>query len=116
MTRLFDPRNAQITPQQARRFAAFEVLHTIVDFLAAFLFIVGSVLFFFGQTQLAGTVCFLVGSFFFATKPTIRLIREMYLARQDDVDLLADEAPERPVSFGAPKRPVGDGGERRPDA
>lgn len=44
-----------------------------MDFLAAFLVIVGSVLFFFGQTQLAGTICFLVGLLFFAATPTIRL-------------------------------------------
>jgi hypothetical protein len=97
--RIFDPRDRQITPQQARRYAAFEVLHTIVDFLAAFLFIVGSVLFFSEHTKMAGTVCFLLGSVFFATKPTIRLVREFWLARLHKVDRLAREAPEGSGSF-----------------
>ena len=38
--RLFDPSNRRITAAQARRYALFEILHTIADFLAAFLFIV----------------------------------------------------------------------------
>jgi hypothetical protein len=97
--RLFDPRDREITPQQARRYALFEVLHTVVDFAAAFLFIIGSILFFFEQTMLAGTWCFLVGSFFFATKPTIRLAREIWLARSKDVDRLAEMAPEGPDTF-----------------
>jgi hypothetical protein len=97
--RLFDPRDREITPQQARRYASFEVLHTVVDFAAAFLFIIGSILFFFEQTMLPGTWCFLVGSFFFATKPTIRLAREIWLARSKDVDRLAEMAPEGPDTF-----------------
>lgn len=32
--RLFDPRDREITPQQARRYAVFEILHTVVDFAA----------------------------------------------------------------------------------
>lgn len=94
--RLFDPRDRQVTPQQARRYALFEVLHTVVDFLAAFLFIVGSILFFSEQTKTAGTFCFLIGSIFFAAKPGIRLVRELWLARLERVDHLADMAPEGP--------------------
>ncbi|HRO94975.1 MULTISPECIES: YrhK family protein [Micrococcaceae] len=97
--RLFDPRDREITPQQARRYALFEVLHTIVDFAAASLFIIGSILFFFEQTMLPGTWCFLFGSIFFATKPTIRLAREIWLAKLKDIDRLAKMAPEGPGSF-----------------
>ncbi|SLN03244.1 hypothetical protein FM106_25160 [Brachybacterium faecium] len=94
--RLFDPRNRRITAAQARRYALFEILHTIADFLAAFLFIAGSVMFFFEQTKIPGTVCFLLGSFFFAAKPSIRLVREIWLARLDGIDRLAERAPEGP--------------------
>ncbi|MEU4361320.1 YrhK family protein [Promicromonospora sp. NPDC023987] len=97
--RIFDPRARKITSQQARRYAMFEILHTIADFLAAFLFIVGSILFFSEQTKLAATVCFLLGSLFFAAKPGIRLVRELWLARLDKVDQLAGRAPEGPTSI-----------------
>lgn len=99
MLRLFDPRDRQITAQQARRYAALEVLHTIVDFLAAFLFVIGSVLFFSEQTKAAGTFCFLLGSIFFAAKPAIRLAREIWLARTNHIDHLAGMAPEGPGDF-----------------
>lgn len=97
--RLFDPTSRQITPQQARRYATFEILHTIVDFLAAFLFVVGSALFFSETTKMAGTLCFLIGSLFFMAKPSIRLLREFWLARLNNVDSLAGKAPEGPGSF-----------------
>ena len=102
MTRLFDPRNRQLTEHQARRYAMFEALHTTVDFLAAFLFVVGSVLFFFKELQTAGTVGFLVGSLFFAAKPSIRLAREVWLARSGRLDRLAANAPEAPRLFHGP--------------
>ncbi len=98
--RLFDPRDRHITAQQARRYAMFEILHTIADVLAALLFVVGSVLFFSEQTKTAGTVCFLIGSFFFAAKPSIRIVRELWLARLHKVDKLAGRAPEGPSRIG----------------
>lgn len=112
MKQLFDPRNRQIAAPQARRFALFELLHTVVDFLAAFLFIVGSILFFFEEAMFAGTVCFLIGSLCFAAKPSIRLAREIWLARLDDVDRLADMAPEGPGAVDdAPERGAVRGGQ-----
>ena len=98
--RLFDPRDRHITAQQARRYAMFEILHTIVDVLAALLFVVGSILFFSEQTKFAGTVCFLIGSLLFAAKPSIRIIRELWLARLHRVDQLAGRAPEGPSTIG----------------
>lgn len=97
--RLFDPRDQKITPEQARRFALFEIGHTVADFGAALLFIIGSVLFFFEQTTIPGTYCFLIGSIFFAAKPTIRMAREIWLAKIKNIDRLAEKAPEGPGSF-----------------
>lgn len=96
---LFDPRDQKITAQQARRYALFEIGHTIVDFAAAFLFVIGSILFFFEEAMIPGTWCFLVGSIFFAAKPSIRLAREIWLAKLKNIDRLAEKAPEGPGGF-----------------
>ena len=80
----------------------FEVLHTGADFLAAILFVIGSILFFSEQTKVAATFCFLIGSLFFAAKPSIRLVRELWLARLDRADELAGRAPEGPNAIEQP--------------
>jgi hypothetical protein len=95
--RLFDPRERESTAHEARVYAVFELLHTVVDFLAAGLFVVGSILFFSESTKTAGTWCFLAGSICFALKPTIRLTREVRLASLRQVDRLAEHAPEAPA-------------------
>jgi hypothetical protein len=105
--RLFDPRNRDISPATARRYARYEVLHTVADFTAAALFIVGSILFFFEATTAIGTWAFLVGSVCFALKPTIRLAREAWLTKQHEIERLAGAAPEAPGSFRV--RPKHDG-------
>jgi hypothetical protein len=92
---LFGPDNSTKTPRHAKLYASFEVLHTIVDFLAATLFIIGSVLFFSEETQIPATWCFLIGSICFALKPSLRLIRELRLANLKDTDSLAARAPEK---------------------
>lgn len=99
--RLFDPRDRDIPVRLARRYAAIEVLHTAVDFAAAFMFVIGSVLFFFETTKTLGTWCFLIGSILFMVKPAIRLAREIWLGRNRDIHQLADQAPEGPDSFQA---------------
>ncbi|SFS10252.1 YrhK-like protein [Agrococcus baldri] len=96
---LFDPRDRDISPAAARRYALYEVLHTVADFTAATLFIVGSILFFFESTMRIATWGFLLGSICFALKPAIRLARELWLAKQHDVERLAGAAPEAPGSF-----------------
>lgn len=97
--RWFDPRNRESNARVARVYAGFELLHTAVDFLAAGLFIVGSILFFSESTKTPGTWCFLAGSICFALKPTIRLARELRLASLRHVDRLADKAPEAPTNI-----------------
>lgn len=73
------------TPQAAEHAAQvrdrYAWMHLLVDFGAAFLFVVGSILFFYPSQELAGTWCFLVGSIFFAFKPTIRLVSRLHQAR-----------------------------------
>lgn len=89
---LFNPGNHTINPENAKLYAAVEIAYTSVDFAAAGLFIVGSVLFFNESTMNAGTWCFLLGSICFALKPTLRLGRELMYAKRDKVDLLAKRA------------------------
>ena len=65
----------------ARVRATYEWMHLLVDFAAALLFVTGSVLFFYPSRMDAATWCFLIGSVFFAFKPTIRLISKLHQAR-----------------------------------
>jgi len=67
-----------LTPRQH---AIYEWAHLLVDFGAALMFVVGSILFLYPQDVRTGTWLFLVGSIFFAMKPTIRLVRFLHLRR-----------------------------------
>jgi hypothetical protein len=92
--RFFDPANRSRTPRHARIWAAWEIVYPVVDFAAAFLFIVGSVFFFYASLTYWGTWMFLVGSVCFALKPTIRLVRELQYLVIGDVEEVAARLPE----------------------
>jgi hypothetical protein len=87
---LFNPDNRSKTPEHQRIYALFEIWYTTVDFAAAFLFIAGSILFFWESTQTIATWLFLVGSVCFALKPTLRLARELKYLQMGDVKTLAE--------------------------
>ncbi len=59
----------------------YETLSIINDILAGIMFVVGSVLFFFPSTVIAGTWLFVVGSVSMLLRPTIRLTRRFHLIR-----------------------------------
>lgn len=86
---LFRRENRSRSDASQKLYARFELVYTVVDFSAAFCFIIGSVLFFRESTQYTATWLFVVGSVFFALKPTLRLWREIKLYRMGDVDDLA---------------------------
>ena len=86
---LFSPDKSGRGAEYNRRYALYELVYTFVDFAAAGLFVVGSVMFFSENWQVAGTWCFLIGSICFAAKPTIRLVREVRLAEEGKVKDLA---------------------------
>ncbi|WP_108259108.1 YrhK family protein [Mangrovicoccus ximenensis] len=90
--RLFERDHRQGGAEKRRLYAAFEIAYTAVDFLAAVLFVIGSVFFFFDSLMTAGTWLFLAGSLCFALKPPIRLWRELRLARMGDTEQLAERA------------------------
>ena len=82
-----DRRNAN--PDSQRIYAIFEVAYTIIDFMAAFFFVIGSVMFLFDDWVHTGTWLFIFGSLMFAAKPCLRLVREIKLASIGDTEDLA---------------------------
>ena len=77
MQTLFNADNHTRSPAHRHVYVISEVAYTVVDFLAAACFVVGSALFFFASTTFAATWLFLIGSIFFGLKPTIKLVREI---------------------------------------
>jgi uncharacterized membrane protein YgdD (TMEM256/DUF423 family) len=92
--KLFRHETRQATEESRRLYALFELLHTLADFGAATLFIVGSIMFFSEQWVTFGTWLFLVGSVLFALKPSLRLWCEIRLYRMHKYDELADRGQE----------------------
>lgn len=80
MSKLFDHALRTATPAHTELVRKYELYRTIVEFLAALTFIVGSIFFFYPRLVFAGTWLFLIGSFLFAVRPSIRLLLELQLA------------------------------------
>ena len=79
--KLFDHKLRSATERHERAVRHYELARTLVEFLAALCFIVGSILFFYAALQFAGTWLFLIGSILFAVRPTMRLMLELHLTR-----------------------------------
>ncbi|WP_371154881.1 YrhK family protein [Jannaschia sp. 2305UL9-9] len=86
---LFRHETRQRSERNRRLYAAFELAYTVVDFTAAILFLVGSVLFFYPALEHLAIWLFVLGSLCFAAKPTIRLVREVKMLRHGAIDDLA---------------------------
>jgi hypothetical protein len=89
--KLFDPGTRDRSPENKRLYAHYELAHTAVDFAAAICFVIGSVLFFWNETQETATWLFLIGSLCFALKPTLRLAREVHFLRRGEYQTLMDK-------------------------
>ena len=87
--KLFNPENHLKSDDHKRLYAFCELAYTVVDFSAAALFVVGSILFFSEATTYVGTWLFLVGSVLFGLRPTIKLYREIGYLRLGDLDDIA---------------------------
>ena len=87
---LFRHENRQQNEDTRRLYAITELVYTFVDFSAAMLFLVGSVLFFWPEYETPAIWCFVIGSACFALKPTIRFTREVKLALMGDAEDLAE--------------------------
>jgi hypothetical protein len=59
----------------------YEILSILNDFLVAIWFFVGSVLFLYPSLETAAIWCFIIGSFQFLIRPTIRLLAHFHVQR-----------------------------------
>ena len=91
MHHLFDPRGSQRSSAHEQLYATIELTYTVVDFAAAGLFIIGSILFFSPEAKAPALWCFLIGSICFALKPTLRLIRQFRYLKLDKIESLAQD-------------------------
>ncbi len=80
----FDPHSRIRSSKHRKIYAYYTLAYTLIDFLAAVMFITGSVFFFDEATVYAATWLFLIGSIFFALRPTTTLLRELALIRAGD--------------------------------
>jgi hypothetical protein len=80
MSKLFDHAIRTASPNHAEVVRKYELYRTVVEFLAALFFVIGSIFFFYDNLIFAGTWLFLIGSILFAVRPTVRLLLELRLA------------------------------------
>ncbi|MFC4235831.1 YrhK family protein [Thalassospira xianhensis] len=79
--KLFRSRRFDASSRHRQVYSAYEIAYTSVDWLAAVLFTIGSIMFLYDDLMKAGTWLFIIGSVCFALRPSIRLARELHLAR-----------------------------------
>jgi uncharacterized membrane protein YhfC len=92
--RLFTHEARQRSDETRRVYAAYEVAHTLADFIAAISFLIGSILFLWPMYEVQAVWLFIIGSVFFCLKPSLRLAREVQLWRMGHLDQLAERAKE----------------------
>ncbi len=59
----------------------YEVISIINDFFIAIWFLIGSILFLFPEYETAAVWLFIIGSFQFLVRPTIRLVSHIHIKR-----------------------------------
>ncbi len=92
--KLFRHEHRERNADTRRIYARYEIAHTVVDFLAALCFLVGSILFFWPEVETLAVWLFVIGSVFFMAKPSLRLAREIQLWRMGQIDTLAARASD----------------------
>lgn len=90
--KMFDPDNHTRSAAHKKIYAFYTIAYTVVDFSAAVLFVIGSILFFSSSTTYAATWLFLIGSILFGVRPTLTLLRELAYVRQGEYDKI-DKKP-----------------------
>lgn len=91
---LFRQENRQRSADTRRLYAQYEIIYTLVDFCAAICFLAGSILFFWPSLETTAIWLFVIGSFCFMLKPTLRLAREIHLYHVGRLDPLVTRAEE----------------------
>lgn len=80
MSKMFET-DPHATPLHSKVYGRYEKLYTLNDFMAAVLFVIGSVMFFYDDLMFPATWCFTVGSINFMLRPGIKVLREFHLAQ-----------------------------------
>ncbi|MDA3834574.1 MAG: YrhK family protein [Spirochaetales bacterium] len=88
---LFDGSLHGVKAHNKKAYAVFEILYTMVDFLAAIAFTVGSIMFLYEDLTNTAKWFFIIGSLLFAFKPTIRVVREIKLTAEGREDEFTNE-------------------------
>lgn len=81
-----------VSRQHTKLQAMYAMAYTVVEILAASLFVAGSLLFLDESTTTLGTYAFLAGSICFGLRPTIRLVREVHYLRLGRVEKVAEQS------------------------
>ena len=92
--KLFRHEHRERNADTRRIYARYEIAHTVVDFLAALCFLIGSILFFWPRLEAIAIWLFVIGSAFFMAKPSLRLAREIQLWRMGQLDTLTARASD----------------------
>ncbi len=92
--KLFRTRRFDASSRHRQVYSAYEIAYTSVDWLAAVLFVIGSIMFLYDDLMHAGTWLFIIGSMCFALRPSIRLARELHLARLGEAVMEPGNSPD----------------------
>ena len=92
--KLFRTRRFDASSRHRQVYSAYEIAYTTVDWLAAVLFTIGSIMFLYDDLMKVGTWLFIIGSVCFALRPTIRLARELHLARLGEAVMEPGNSPD----------------------
>ena len=92
--KLFRSRRFDASSRHRQVYSAYEIAYTSVDWLAAVLFTIGSIMFLYDDLMKAGTWLFIIGSVCFALRPSIRLARELHLARVGEAVMEPGNSPD----------------------
>lgn len=92
--KLFRSRRFDASSRHRQVYSAYEIAYTSVDWLAAVLFTIGSIMFLYDDLMKAGTWLFIIGSVCFALRPSIRLARELHLARLGEAVMEPGNSPD----------------------
>ena len=92
--KLFRSRRFDASSRHRQVYSAYEIAYTSVDWLAAVLFTIGSSMFLYDDLMKAGTWLFIIGAVCFALRPSIRLARELHLARLGEAVMEPGNSPD----------------------
>ena len=92
--KLFQSRRFDASSRHRQVYSAYEIAYTSVDWLAAVLFTIGSIMFLYDDLMKAGTWLFIIGSVCFVLRPSIRLARELHLARVGEAVMEPGNSPD----------------------